>query len=109
MIRFRGHFPGDPPPAVGAIGTLSRFDVLARDQRQQGHRLGLLVFKIDAFEARQHGQCVVDQNGDELVAGGWVVPRNIGFARLGIVIATQSSNKVRRGRGAAGDATDLRD
>ena len=36
----RGDLPGDPPPAVGAIGVLDRFDVLAGDQRQQRHRLG---------------------------------------------------------------------
>jgi hypothetical protein len=36
----RDDLPGDPPPPVGAITALDRFDVLTGDQRQQRHSLG---------------------------------------------------------------------
>ena len=78
--------PGDPPPAVGAIGALGRFDVLAGDQRQQRDRLGRLPAapgdRLDV-ERGQQRERVVDQRGDQLLAGGRGRPRRSAASRAG--------------------------
>jgi len=82
---------------------------LSCDQCQQSHRLGLLVVKIDVLQTSKDSQSVVDQGGDQLVAGGRIIPGNVGFARHRVLIPGQPSNKVHRRRNGAGDPADLRD
>ena len=83
--------PRDAPPPVAPVRSLGRFDVLPGDQRQQGHRLGLLVGEsfavgVALVEPGQHRQRVVHQRRDQLVASSRVVPGDLGLARAGVVM-----------------------
>ena len=84
--------PGDPPPPVGAVGALGRFDVLAGHQRQQRHRFGRLpTLGLDRVEVQsvQQGEGVADQRGHQLVTGGRVVPRDRRLPGLRVVLPGQ--------------------
>ena len=73
-----GHLAGDPPrPWLIAL-----FDVLTGDQRQQSDQPLLLVIELDPVERVEDRSGVGDQSGDELVAGGRVIPGACRLARL---------------------------
>jgi hypothetical protein len=65
----RGDPTGDPPPPVGAIRVLGRFDVLAGHQRQQRHRLSRLPGEFLLEELPQQPVGVAEQRVEQLLAG----------------------------------------
>jgi hypothetical protein len=60
-----GNLAGDPP----GPRPLARLHILAGNQREQRHRLGLLGGKLDTLHRRQHRQRIVDQPGDQRLPG----------------------------------------
>ena len=90
MTRSSGHLAGDPPrPRRVAL-----FDVLTGDQGEQSDELLLVVVERHAVERVEDRSGVVDQTGDQLVAGGGVIPGACRFARLVVVM---SDNRDRGG------------
>lgn len=84
----RGGALGDAPPARPVTG----FDVLACDQRQQGHRVELGLVQLEAAGLEVLGGPhqlvrVVDQLGDHPVDIGRVVPVTRGAAPFKVVLA----------------------
>ena len=75
----RGDPLGDPPPPVGAVRSVDRFDVLAGDQRQQRHRLGRLRAEFLLGQVPEQPVRVADQRVDQLGAGLLVVPGDPGL------------------------------
>jgi hypothetical protein len=107
---FRGHPPRDPPPPVGAIRALNRFDVLPGDQRQQRHRFGRLRVQFLLGQVPEQSVRITDQGVDQLAAGGPVVPGDRWFPRSGVVMgpAVLGDHDARPGH-LAGHPTDRRD
>ena len=84
---IRGHVLRDTPWSVGAIGALDRFDVLASDQRQQRHRVGSLGAE---FGLRQMAEdrCASPTRASRSVAGAGVVPGDLRFTRVVVVMSS---------------------
>jgi hypothetical protein len=70
-----GDLAGDPP----ASRPLTRLDVLAGDQRQQRHRLGLLLTQLQVGHRVEHGQGVVDQPRHQRLGGLRVIQAHTGL------------------------------
>jgi hypothetical protein len=68
-------------------GPLTRFDVLAGDQRQQGHRVGLLVGEFQVLGRPHQLVGVVDQLGDEPIDVRGVLPVTGRATALEVVLA----------------------
>nr|WP_233202001.1 hypothetical protein [Cryobacterium sp. Y11] len=66
--------------------TRRRFHVVTSDQRQQGNSFLLLLGQNMDVDAVQQYKRISDQPGDELIAGVAIIPRDVGLARLGIVV-----------------------
>ena len=79
----RGGALGDPPLA----GPVAGFDVLAGDQRQQGHCVGLRLGELELLGGPHKLVGVIDQLGHEPVDIGGVVPVTRRPARLQVVLA----------------------
>src|SRR6266498_4348973 len=47
-----GDLPGDPPPSIGPVRSLSGLDILPGDQRQQPHRGGGLLPQFPVLQRR---------------------------------------------------------
>jgi hypothetical protein len=73
---------GDPPGSW----PRARLDVLAGHQRQQRHRLGLLITQLRIGDRRQRHQRVVDQPRHQRLLGLRVIPGTLGLARTVIVM-----------------------
>lgn len=85
-----GNLAGDLPPSGALAFTGDPFDILARDQRQQRQRLSRLrvrfgLLGVGPAQCGHDGQRVAHQGIDQLFACGFVVPGDLGFARLGVV------------------------
>ena len=65
---------------------LAWLDVLAGHQRQQRHRLDLLLLQLLVGDHRQQRQRVVDQPRHQRLSGLRVVPGALGLARPVIVV-----------------------
>ncbi|WP_146069528.1 hypothetical protein [Cryobacterium sp. Y11] len=59
---------------------------MTSDQRQQGNSFLLLLGQNMDVDAVQQYKRISDQPGDELIAGVAIIPRDVGLARLGIVV-----------------------
>jgi hypothetical protein len=84
---------GDDPVSGGAggdaplPGPVTGLDVLACHQRQQGHRIGLLVAQLQVLRRPHQLVGVVDQLGDETVDIGRVLPVTGRAATFEVVLA----------------------
>jgi hypothetical protein len=107
---IRSDFPGDAPASVGPVRTLGWFHVLPSDQRQQRQRLSRLVVQFDIGQGTGHAQRVAHQRGNQRIPGSRVVPRDRGFAGIGVVMGvTARGDDLRRARGFPGHSADRSD
>ena len=87
----RHRVPGDAPAAVSAVGVLGRLHVLARDQRQQTHRVRRLLAQLLLRQLSQEPHCIGDQGIDQVGPGGLVVPGDPWLAWIGVVVRPADS------------------
>jgi hypothetical protein len=80
-----GDLASDPPGAR----PLAWLDILAGDQRQQRHRLGLLGVQVDLGDRSKHHQRVAHQPRHQRLGGLRVIPGTAGLARPVIVVGGQ--------------------
>jgi hypothetical protein len=81
-----GDLAGDPPSPVGPVAALGGLHVLPGHQGQQRQRRGGLLIQLHAGERTGHRARVVDQDTDQRVLRGRVVPAGLRLARLGVVV-----------------------
>jgi hypothetical protein len=98
---------GDPPGDPEGPRPLARLHVLAGDQRQQRHRLGLPGAQLGVGHRREHGQRVVDQPRYQRLGGLKVVPLAVGLARPVVVVGAKLDRTGCRDQPT--DPTDRRD
>jgi hypothetical protein len=96
---IRSHPTSDPPPPVGAVGPLGRFDILPGDQRQQPQRLPGPVTELGVGQGADDRAGVVDQRRHQRRAGPLVVPRDRRLARIVIVVPGALARDDPRGAG----------
>ncbi len=77
---------GDAPASVAAVGVVSGFHVLARDQGQQPERVRRGLARLLLGQPAQQGERVGDQGVDQVGAGGLVVPGDLRLAGVGVVV-----------------------
>ena len=82
-----GDLAGDLPPPVGPVTALGGLHVLPGHQRQQRQRRGGRLVQLRVRERTDQRVRVVDQDRDQRVLRGRVVPVDLRLARRGVVVA----------------------
>ncbi len=77
---------GDAPAPVTPVGVGRGLDVLAGDQGEQAERVGGPGSVLSFGQRGQEPDHIGDQGIDEIGAGLGVVPRDLRFARVGVVV-----------------------